>query len=1160
MKGFNLYWGAAASLIFFVGVGFLCAHFLHLQGQEFMFFMMLMSALGISASAFFYFFQSKAQQRAEPQAAGAGGGTAAVSGSGASPEVDQLIKEADQRLAASKNAQGVSISNLPLIFVIGDQGATKTSVILHSGLEPELLAGQVYQGNDVASTATGNVWFARNSIFIEAGGRLLAKPDSWTKLVKRLQPGKLKSVMAKGQQSPRAVLLCFDCEAFTKQGAGEQVAATARYIQARLGEISQLLGISFPVYVLFTKADRLAFFGDYFRNLSSDEATQVFGVTLPIKQVHGGVYAEEESRRLSAAFDELLHSLCDRRIDFLPREHDAEKIPGAYEFPREFRKLRAALVQLLVDIGRPSQLRASPFLRGFYFSGVRPVVIQDVASAPVRPEPAGQKGFDAGATRMFRAGMDLPQGVAQAQPSGGGTRRVPQWMFLSHLFNDVMLQDHAAMAASGSSVKVSGMRRLLLGLGSLLFLLLSGMFLWAWLNNRSLEKETIAAAQNLAGERVSGTNLPTLTSLQKLDRLRVDLQQLSDWDKAGHPFMYGWFLYSGHDLLPYARRSYYRSFKDLLFGQVQGNWITYLQSVKVPPAPTDDYGFGYNTLKAYLLTTSEYKRTSEKVYQDFLADTLQTRWPAGRDAGIDKPMNDLAKAQFDFYSHDLQNGNPYSDQAEADTLEHARDYLSRFNGKDRVYQALLSEAARKGATINFNHDYPGSDRVMRNSYTVPAAYTKNAWPYMMQLIADAEKRFGGEKWVLGDRRGPTITDWAQTKKDLADTYLTEYIKNWRAFVANSHFAGYGGLEDAASKLAIISANDSLYMRLFGVISTNTGVDPRVKTAFESADKVVPADSPVLITDSTRDYMTSLNGLQLAIQSVIGKPLDASAAAPIDTAAMAATSAQFRVKANLPPDQDAHVDNAVASLLLDPITHAQALSKGFGTAGLNGAAKLFCAATGFGKFPFNPNSTDDASLQEVNEIFRPKEGSLWQLSEKFKQALTCSNAGCAATGTPALTPAFVAFMSQAVQFSKALYGDAGTDPTLKYTVRPHSVSGQMDAYVFTADGASTTLKSDQQGNFTWSGASTKFGLVIKVAGRGDQSGAPTEGLWAPFHFFRDADSTVPNGSASKFVFKPHVGTRPITDGKDQPLVYEIQAPAVFNTNIWKQTRCVSNPAK
>ena len=1167
MKGFNLYWGAAASLIFFVGVGFLCAHFLHLQGQEFMFFMMLMSALGISASAFFYFFQSKAQQRMEPQAAGAGGGTAAVPGSGASPEVDQLIKDADQRLASSKGSPGAAISNLPLIFVIGDQGATKTSVILHSGLEPELLAGQVYQGNDVASTSTANVWFARNSIFVEAGGRLLAKPDSWTRLVKRLQPGKLKSVMAKGQQSPRAVLLCFDCEAFTKQGAGEQVAATARYLQARLGEISQLLGISFPVYVLFTKADRLAFFADYFRNLSNDEATQVFGVTLPIQQAHGGVYAEEESRRLSAAFDELLHSLCDRRIDFLPREHDAEKIPGAYEFPREFRKLRASLVQLLVDIARPSQLRASPFLRGFYFSGVRPVVIQDVASAPVRPAPEAQKGFEAGATRMFRAGMELPQGVAQAQPSGGGTRRVPQWMFLSHLFNDVMLQDRAAMGASGSSVKVSGMRRLLFGLGSLLFLLLSGMFLWAWLNNRSLENETIDAAQNLAGERVTGANLPTLTSLQKLDRLRAAVQQLSDWDKAGHPFMYGWFLYSGHDLLPYARRAYYRSFKDLLFGQVQGNWITYLQSVKVPPAPTDDYGFGYNTLKAYLLTTSEYKRTSEKVYQDFLADTLMTRWPAGRDAAIDKPMSDLAKAQFDFYSRDLQNGNPYSDQAEADTVEHARDYLSRFNGKDRVYQALLSEAARKGATINFNHDYPGSDRVMRNSYTVPAAYTKNAWPYMTQLIADAEKRFGGEKWVLGDGRGPTITDWAQTKKDLADKYLADYIATWRAFVTNSHFAGYGGLEDAASKLGIISANDSLYMRLFWVISTNTGVDPHVKAAFESADKVVPADSQILITDSTRGYMTSLNGLQLAIQSVIGKPLDASAAGPIDSAATSATGSRFQVSAQFPPDQEAHVDKAVTDLLQDPITRAQGLAKGFGTAGLNGAGKQFCAASGFGKFPFNPKSQVDASLQEVNDIFRPKEGLLWRLYDgTFKQALTCTGSGCVATGTPALTPAFVTFMSEAVRFSKALYGDAGSDPTLKYTLQPRS--DQVDTFTFTVDGGKSALKSGQQGNFTWSGTSNKFGIAVKLGGGGSELPVqPWDGLWAPFHFFAGADRTIPSGAAYTFVFTPRVGSppRPFTDTAGRPLEYQILvdthgAPAVFNTNFWQQLRCVSNVAR
>lgn len=1178
MKGFNIYWGSAACLLFFIGVGAISAKFLNLTGGRLTFFMMLMGTLGITATAFFAYFQNKAQQKmaarqtaAAAAGAGAGGGSMPAAGQGASPEIDQLIKDADLRLGSSKGVQGANISNLPLIFVIGDQGATKTSVVVHSGLEPELLAGQVYQGSDVVSTGSGNVWLTRNTIFLEAGGRLLAKPDSWTRLVKRLQPGKLKSVIGKGQQSPRAVLLCFDCEAFTRAGASEQVAATGRYLQARLGDISQQLGISFPVYVLFTKADRLAFFADYFRNLGNDEAAQVFGVTLPIAQGRAGVYGEDESRRVSAAFDELLSSLCDRRIDYLPREHDAEKLPGAYEFPREFRKLRTGMVQLLVDLCRPSQLRASPFLRGFYFCGVRPVVIQDVAMAPVRPVPSAQQKFEAGATRMFRAGMELPQPIAQPQ-QGGGSRRVPQWMFLTRLFADILLQDRAAMGASGSSVKVSGMRRLVLGIGSLVFLLLSGIFLWSWLNNRSLEHEAIASARDLSGEKVSGANLPTLTSLQKLERLRKVLAHLSDWEQGGHPFMYGWFLYSGSDLLPYTRAAYYRSFKDLLFGQVQGNWITYLQSAKIPPAPTDDYGYGYNTLKGYLLTTSEYKRTSEKVYQDFLADTLLQRWPAGREASIDKNMSDLAKAQFDFYARDLHNGNPYSDQAQADTVEHARDYLSRFNAKDRVYQALLTEAGTKGNLIVFNRDYPGSERVIRNVYPVPAAYTKNAWPYMTQLIADAEKRFGGETWVLGQSRGLTVTDWTQTKKDLADKYVTDYIAQWRRFIAATRFQEYSNLEDAAAKLGVLSANDSPLLRLFWVISTNTDVDARVKAAFQPAHIVVVPGAPSL-TEKVPGYVTGLNGLQMAVQSVIGKPPE-QAAGPIDQAAGTATSARFQVTTPFPPDVGpfptdvtAHIDKELTDLLQDPIKGAQDLGKISIGAELNGGGRQVCAASAFGKFPFNSKSSVDASLQEVNDIFRPQGGALWRIYDStFKKVLTCSAAGCTPTGAMPVNPAFVSFLSEAVRFSKAVYGEAGADPTLKYSVQPRS--DQVDTFTFTVDGNKTALKSGQSGNFNWSGTSSRFGIAVKLGGGGSELPVqPWEGLWAPFHFFAGADNTLRSGDAYTFIFKPRQGSppRPFTDASGRPLEYQVLvdthgAPAVFNANFWQQLRCVSTVVK
>ena len=383
-----------------------------------------------------------------------------------------------------------------MIFVIGDRGTAKTSTILQSGIEPELLAGQVYQDNAVTPTRTANIFYARGTVFVEAGGAVLGTPQAWSRLVAKLQPGKLKSLG--GGQAPRGVLLCFDLETFTRQGAAEAIANAARYLQARLGEISQILGVSFPVYVLFTRADRLPYFAEFVRNLSNEEAGQVVGATLPMRPANAsGVYGEEENQRLTAAFTQLFHTFCDQRLRLLPRETDAEKLPQAYEFPREFRKLRSALVQFLVDIGRPSQLRASPFLRGFYFSGVRPVTMTEVAAAP-QATPVEQAGVS-GATGMFRVGVEAQRRAQQAQATpGGGSRKVPQWLFLGHLFNDVILADESARRASGSSTKTSTLKRALYATAAGLCLLYSILLIVSFFGNRSLEQQALDASRGLS--------------------------------------------------------------------------------------------------------------------------------------------------------------------------------------------------------------------------------------------------------------------------------------------------------------------------------------------------------------------------------------------------------------------------------------------------------------------------------------------------------------------------------------------------------------------------------------------------------------------------------------------------------------------------------------
>src|SRR5580698_1427890 len=340
----------------------------------------ILGAVALIVAAITMYFQRKTQEGID-RASGGGQGAAAPAAANNEGDADPLIREASARLAQSK--AGAGVANLPMIFVIGDRSTAKTSTILNSGLDPELLAGQVYRDNAVAPTRSANIFFARGTVFVEAGGTLMANPQSWTSLVKKLQPSRLKSLGASGQ-APRGVLLCFDLETFTRAGANEAIVNATRYLQARLGEISELLGINFPVYVLFTRADRIPFFAEFVRNLNPDEAGQVVGATVPIRMgASADVYAEEETQRLTWAFNQLFHSFSDQRLLLLPREGDATKLPQAYEFPREFRKLRNSLVQFLVDVCRLSQLRASPFLRGFYCSGVRPVAAPETAGGPL---------------------------------------------------------------------------------------------------------------------------------------------------------------------------------------------------------------------------------------------------------------------------------------------------------------------------------------------------------------------------------------------------------------------------------------------------------------------------------------------------------------------------------------------------------------------------------------------------------------------------------------------------------------------------------------------------------------------------------------------------------------------------------------------------------
>jgi len=281
------------------------------------------------------------------------------SSSGLDPEdITLLIRDAESKVASARLGHGTSFNRLRVILLLGEEGSGKTSAVIHSGLDPELLAGQVYQGGEVARTRVANFWFARKTVFIEAGPGLLTEPRLWARLIHSLTLRGFRSVLGWKTQGERAAVVCVDCEKFVKANSADELVGLSRKFRTRLEEMSRILGSGFPVYVVFTGADRIPFFEEFVATMSSEEAAQVLGVTLPkLADPSTGVYSELEAKRLTKAYSSLCYSLADHRPGLLSRENNPNKLQGIYEFPREFTKLTKQLVQFLVDLGRPSQLR-----------------------------------------------------------------------------------------------------------------------------------------------------------------------------------------------------------------------------------------------------------------------------------------------------------------------------------------------------------------------------------------------------------------------------------------------------------------------------------------------------------------------------------------------------------------------------------------------------------------------------------------------------------------------------------------------------------------------------------------------------------------------------------------------------------------------------------
>ncbi len=1066
--------------------------------------------------------------------------------------VDAAIAAARNRLAGAARR----IGSLRTVLVLGPTESAKTTIVTESGLAPELIAGEARRQGVTVPTAV-NIWYAQDTLFVEAGSSLLADTPRWRRLLRQLRPRRLMPALTGRPQAARAAVVCFPCDELVRPGAAQSAVVLAQQLRERLLEAARELGARLPLYVMFTRADKFPHFTEYVRSLSQAESQEVLGATLPPQPpAAAALHAEREAERLAASYRSLLQSLSLRRSDLLAREAGEPVRLAAYELPRELRKVADVLVQVLVELTRPSHLGTSPFLRGYYFTGVRPVVVEDAAAAPApvaAPRPAG--GLDA--TTVFDPTRMLQQTVAAAAAVTRGTRRIPDWTYLKRFFTEVVLADHAALAATAGGARIDALRRLGLGAAAAVALLLAIGFTTSYVGNRRLEGAALATTQGVAGLDAASLAAATPDALRRLDTLRSVAVRMRAYERSHPPLHLRWGLYAGGRMLPELRRVYFRAFDAALWRDTRVNLLGSLRALPAGPDAATQYGPVYDALKAHLVTTSHPEASTPA----FLAPVLLRFWrPEG---GPDPARTPLAQRQFEFFGAELPLGNPFADVPDAAVVGQAQGFLQQFGDVQRLYAALMAEASDSVPAIQFSRVAPGAAPAIRNAVVVPGAYTRAGWSFVQRRLRDVNRLFERDTWVVGSA-AVAPADRARLAAQLRSQYSADYIRRWQEYLAGGAVGGLGGPEEASRTLARLSDTQSPLLQMLAIASTNTAVDSAVvRPAFQPVHAVVPPNAAdKLVVDANRPYVQALGGLQGALAQVAAAagPGRAAALPQLASAAQQANAALLQLAQSFSLSDSARVaGEEVRRLLQAPILGTGALSQALPVADLNSKGAAFCRQVGrvLAKYPFSARGPD-ATIDEVTQLFSPTGNAFGSFFDGGLQDVMVRQGPRYAAklgATPQPSGAFVAFFNRAAEISHALFEDDGTGPTVAFVLRPQT-SPDIPEVVVSIDGQTqtTTRTIAAARTLEWDGAHARDARIVARVRGGDVTLQAPPGSWALFRLLQQANWQVQGGG--RYLLRWH-----LPQGGDlaADIAFAKSVP-VFMQGYLTGFRCVSEVAQ
>jgi type VI secretion system protein ImpL len=167
-----------------------------------------------------------------------------------------------------------ALYELPWYMVIGNPAAGKSTAIASSGLQFPLADSKVVQG--VGGTRNCDWFFTTDGILLDTAGRYAVADEDraeWFGFLDLLKKHRSKAPI-------NGVIIAVSV-AELAGNRPEFAVSLAKSLRQRVQEVTERLAVHAPVYIVFTKADLINGFNEFFQDCELGERDRVWGATLP---------------------------------------------------------------------------------------------------------------------------------------------------------------------------------------------------------------------------------------------------------------------------------------------------------------------------------------------------------------------------------------------------------------------------------------------------------------------------------------------------------------------------------------------------------------------------------------------------------------------------------------------------------------------------------------------------------------------------------------------------------------------------------------------------------------------------------------------------------------------------------------------------------------